>query len=1297
MTTRRPLSALVSTFALLAVPGVIAPGCAKEFDRSRPPPVAELTLGEQIYSTLCDRVGAGSITEDLTGSAYHEICHKERGGWGDTVDDSRLPVPTGKAKETRRLGIAKIETLARRRGELVEAFDAIFPDTTVDDPLLAGKKVRLHTALNTLMQRMTPLYEDSPYKASGEPYLMPASTQAMGRLLGNLAADDASIEAMARMGQRRGYRPQALGLGALRPLLAYPELRRVIRLLVDRVGPGGVHEPAFQRLLRVVEQEMRAAKADPRPAFLKVDAALQQPSRPRGTLEILQTVLLAEDPAYQDPQYVPRFIAARDLRGFAIPATTTPGKPVTAPFEDADGDGYADVDLFGRFTAGGAPVSIPPPFRVAGLTLKGDFDELGRPRDADKLLYKYVDTSRSFLGSVLRDVDPMVRPTTDGAPTTVMKALEGSFVLFGDPKAAKTTYDGAVFPYTAFDPESSPLLDLTYAAGQVLGAPESDDYVGSVSQLHRDHPEKTARILELVWTLRAESKKPDYAKATLADTSPFWDELALWLARVARVTKDQHIAKDPTAKGLLSDMTLALTHPDLQTYIVGAYGNAFRNKDRVGYNPDDVNGPPINLGSKKVYTTGVAISEPVDRSKTDEVGNESAFRRFIRVIRESRGVKACNRQNAHIKTALNLCGTTLPELTYPLCLQADADKCQNGFGECDLFQIDDLGMFFVDSMLPYDHPHRAILNIKDEVLGGLLGAVDKLLPNSCDAVNLDNVLEATSGLKGLSTKPTPQALARLVFFAAPEKSGKAPVDPFIDGKNKGINQFITSTTSLIGTNVCPKNDKGVNVCKDYEQTLRARAGDTLLLFETPRLDKFPEGCKGADCGGPTSGFYAAMRPLLTTFANYDYRPEATDKCERDKSGNCRGEDLFTDMIEILDRHWGSAPGGSSLYNYEELLAFIFEKSDALATAKDVIPTLRDQQLASRSGATRSGLEVTQSMLGYLFDPKIAAQNGIEDRGGSNVGKWNNGKVQPQTTPYELLVRGLRAFDTRFAATGDPEKVVRWREARSSLVDQFLLAKGGKWQNAGVERALPDILDLTRQQVNARCKDRETTRKCDWARKELSQKLATVIEGPLFSAIVEMQEAVRTDDELRLALEKLLAYLLEQSQDSATLSLTLASLADLLQVLHDDANIVPILHAAAPAARPSLVYDTNPAKDPARVKDPGASDMALKMLRVMMDDREDLPEGKRADKVIDRYHALDRVLPNLVTPIKEGARAPLEVLIDVAADINRLDSSSEEPMSLEDYRALFHTVDGFLRDDTRGLEQFYSIVRGRDGQ
>ena len=55
-----------------------------------------------------------------------------------------------------------------------------------------------------------------------------------------------------------------------------------------------------------------------------------------------------------------------------------------------------------------------------------------------------------------------------------------------------------------------------------------------------------------------------------------------------------------------------------------------------------------------------------------------------------------------------------------------------------------------------------------------------------------------------------------------------------------------------------------------------------------------------------------------------------------------------------------------------------------------------------------------------------------------------------------------------------------------------------------------------------------------------------------------------------------------------------------------------------------------------------------------------------------------------------------MLIDVAADIHRADSASDEPLTAEDYRLIADNVRRFLIDDTRGVEQLYEVVRGAKG-
>ena len=54
--------------------------------------------------------------------------------------------------------------------------------------------------------------------------------------------------------------------------------------------------------------------------------------------------------------------------------------------------------------------------------------------------------------------------------------------------------------------------------------------------------------------------------------------------------------------------------------------------------------------------------------------------------------------------------------------------------------------------------------------------------------------------------------------------------------------------------------------------------------------------------------------------------------------------------------------------------------------------------------------------------------------------------------------------------------------------------------------------------------------------------------------------------------------------------------------------------------------------------------------------------------------------------------PLEVIIDVIADVNRADPSQTTKLAPGDYGAIAGQVNDFLVNKEFGLEQFYEIVR-----
>ncbi len=400
------------------------------------------TLGEDIYSVLCDRVGASVFTEDLTGASYRGVCHKEGTTFPSmTVDSTQLPpvTPGTPAAQARTLSIAKVEAMARHRSDLVAAFDATFPDTKIDDPQAPGdttRQVRLHDALTQMTQRLVPLYTSNPLTPTGAP-LIPTSTRAIAGLFDTLRQDSSALQHLAQIGTRAGYRPLPISLGAVRTLLEYPELRSFVQIALDRFGPGGALQPQFQKLLTVAQNELALLQPDPAQPFLSVNGATAQPNRPRDLVELLSSMLLLQNDAFTTDSEA-RYIAARDPRGFALTVGAMPGMAgtVQAPFLDMNGDGLADVDSLGRYLGvNGMPFNAPPPFQAPDILFDSGYTfdmTFGQAQQNGMPLYQYLNTSRTLLNHMTLDLQPVV--ATQGSssmplPSTLMKLLGGAYDL----------------------------------------------------------------------------------------------------------------------------------------------------------------------------------------------------------------------------------------------------------------------------------------------------------------------------------------------------------------------------------------------------------------------------------------------------------------------------------------------------------------------------------------------------------------------------------------------------------------------------------------------------------------------------------------------------------------------------------------------------------------------------------------------------------------------------------------------------------------------------------------------------
>ncbi len=1290
---------LIGLVGLVAL-SALTPACAPEFDSTRPT-IARGTVGEEMYGVICDRVGAQALREDLTGDSFRGVCHKPVGGeFADKVDETKLPaidpaatndkgqgVSVDDQKKNRDVAIGRIEALGRRRADLIRALDATFPETKIaikdldngdetkscDAPQKSGEGL-LTEQIADMLGRMGDLYNDGT---------LPQSTESLARVMDAFQKSEEAQAAWARLSARQGYRPIETALGATRPIIAYPQLRDLsnasLRLLsadsqpyeldpkydddgvrIPVPGPGNA---ALNKMLETAHEELLDAKPSAKLSALTVStdpSGRVVISRPRDNAEVFQQVLFASDPAFGGGSS--RYIVKRDPRGYA--AIT--GGLVPAPFVDGDKDGLPDVDESGRFKTTDNSLA-PSPFPFPGAP-QATRDAAGRALAGDRLLYDYLDTSHTFAAQALSDLKPLVDPDPANKHETLMDLLGGLYVAVGPRVDKSKSYtNGHSVPYKGIAPDS-PMLDLIYAMSVILADKSTDTTLSLARELFVQKPQEMARLTG------AMSKAFDIAQkhpeAKIPRTATFWDENLETMSKMAR---------EP---GLLEDVMRALAAPESAP--LGTIYARFANlKDDISYDKNDINGAPWNVttNSKSEMKT------PVDRAQPETGKNRSAMYRFLQLISDTTGVTACNKPDAKVHAKA-------------LGISLDLPLLGGTYKECEVFKLENLAAFYLDAIAnaaqyePSGKPNKK----------GTFYMRDSLLRNGVGGLGAASVqlMEDSSGITGFWTDsgstvlaPKPPWLNRLVFF-----------DLKGDQVNQKTNTFIADLQGeFMGTSVCPERVitdpkpgepdaspdgmvRGLRNCPNG-QWLQQRGAYTLFTWEN-------------------FGFYDAMKPILGAFVKHNR------------------EDLFLELANATFKHWGGAEASadecrlvngakcprSGMNTYEPLITEalagdVLPALVELTKALDTLPIKRcDAVDPTTKACTKTtlvtGIDVAAAAGRAMLDTDYAKSQQIKDRKGATTAKRNDGTTAPQVTPAYLLTNALNSIDVAFDTyeqqhPDDKDRRANWRRARSQLVDQFMGTNGAgptaSFANPTMPKMTPVIIDIIRAQLSAHCPTSFTPPydKCTWARDELTKNAEDSFAGPLASAGIDMMEAIRADKEGRKQIELLLRYLLDAASKNDALPSLLASSNDLVQLLKDDQNLVPLFHLLASAV------DATVKDEKGHIKQKSIVDAQMALLAKVSGKYFNQDGKEICKREVDPNQVLSVALGNLVTPINDGSfkgQSPLEVVIDVIADVNRNDPTKpyEGTLNRGDYANVTANVSDFLLNKERGLEQFYEVIR-----
>lgn len=1164
------------------------------------------TFGEVVYSEVCERV------------AYTGELAQQQAGTRTSIDASGVAYrPMCNFNAAPPADAPQIMTaVASTRSTIVSDINTIAPEPLLDP-------------IDQTLRQMLPTM-DGP---AGQKVMVGGGTALLA-----LASDPITVSAIAKLGWREGFRPAGSELLAVRRLIDYSDLYASLSATLPVLWPStdgaGDAPGAAERtaLFAALSREVAAATATANPAA------------PDRTLNLALRFLLTENAELRTlPAGQSHWGVLRDSRG--MPQLEKVAGAFPAPYIDADKDGLADLTPSGYFKdASGSALPYIAPFSLLDWRAKDNApgrDVDGRVVLKGNLFYRYVNLDDTVLAGLLRDTPSIFDPQKD----IPLRLLAGAKLLMGPRVTAHKDYPGdAGLDYSGFDTTQSPILDLAYAFVQLLGFSNNGNADGQemgrllrvVSLLLRDQESVMARNMQAMSAAFDEAKKPDYAAAKLAETSTLYDDLAPILVRLLRVN------------GLLTEVLSAMTNP--ATADLGQLaGVMMTDADYFYMNQNQLDS---TLGNAVIGTTGKLVNRSVPDSDVDQTNsnsqnNRSIMQRVLHLVHDANGHQFCNKNGAKITTPIPLPGVYAP---------------------CELLQIDDLAVFYLLSMadpaVKDNIPEADFMNaIRNSLL--VNGLTCALLGNLIGIPGFDCTVRSVVPLKIVSY-PKPEAAARLLF------------------QQNSLRSAFSQDSMDFGD--CEPRRAGTLCCNQNHAWQQHHNGALFAL----------EAVKSTN----GRNFYQAFAPIVNAFAKYN------ECVSYDPSGGCLGGQtrnaakILVDLLSVMHRHWPSK--GSTFYglpyeaqnkqdnvvSYEPLIAKLLGQGDLWPASLALAPALLGTRVDDGSNISAPTL-ISEFAL-WLLDPGKARIGKLTFRDGRDTALRNDGtktfaptndpvikdalgaSVQGKVTPYDLLAEAFLHKRARLATAPDIE--ASWKGAVSSLADLYLSARsvgGGayKFQNPRIRSIQLAGLDLLRERVlsHGAAGDLAT-----WVGTGLYGDLSTSLTGPLGAGVLDVADRLSSTPEVHQKLPPLITALVTDpgpgTPDAPRFKAILSMSADLMQMLLNDGDMVPVLKKLGPLFDP----------------DSGAIDGALAL------SRRGLPT--------DPDQNLIKIGRNLYTQDATGLY-PAFRLGNVINEINRLNAGQDgvfgSVLTEPDYQSILKTVGTFLGDHQRGGARIIDIVQSRN--
>jgi hypothetical protein len=598
----------------------------------------------------------------------------------------------------------------------------------------------------------------------------------------------------------------------------------------------------------------------------------------------------------------------------------------------------------------------------------------------------------------------------------------------------------------------------------------------------------------------------------------------------------------PLVKQILADpqLTEALIRA-LEDPVTRQLGDRFRDhmkyKDKFTFQE----AAPYNLVG--------SFSTPVDRTKADTGENRSIWQRLLHVINDSRGRSMCNKQDAQV---------------------GFGDFGLANYDECKLFKIDDLAIFYVQSIAYAKNGSGQV-----QTDGGNLGTHPmpkatltfnftncQLNLGQCNLINSianDDFIEDQATINGFRRHPTPGALNRVLLLKKPPSLIDHTANPVTDDN---------------GAKFYDKHEGGLPVWE-------------------------------------MDGFYQQIQPIVQAFA------------DRNK------EALFVDILVVLHKHWPSPASldhtstdptdqnysaKSGAMRFEPMIVDVLENGDFWKALTETAPVLNNIQARGKNGRT-----ILASAARYIFNDQV----GLKKRTGETSTVTEDGKDVAVLSPYYVLADayGLKAQQLEER----PLEVAAWENSTGEMIDLFVRAElaGDQWRFKnprfrGVSIALIDFLS---GRIQAHQEDL-----LEWSRSELPQRTTEILTGPVFATAADFVLSLSATPAARGALEEFNVYLMSEAGAPDAFVLALTAAADIVQLFLDDASLLPIAHLMGKAMDPAFGLVDAQVEFLRGAREADTTDALVRLLRYAFSDSPQSPGKTAVGALIDAIAEVHRANP-----------------------------------------------------------------------